>query len=493
MSNNSTNPVKTYSHVGVAQIYPWRPHGAQRDFLLRLARNAGYKTSELVCNGSLTHCYDKLYQTVGWGGVDHCIKCRLGGAKEKDGTQKFSLDWSKKDQAVEGERAAMLSNMAAIIRAEVHDDLSVAKEQLGILQAYRVGYHSTLRWIEESGLDLILLFNGRIDILRGVMDAARFAGVDFASYERSWFGRGIMVVPNENCLGLQHIHETGRNSTAIELSDSEIANAEGIIRQRVERLGSNEWRDFQIKGENNHPNPGDAGMGAAEILVLPSSTYEIWGHPDWEIGWRDNFEALDWLREQLGVPWARWCIRGHPIWGQRVGRNFGDNAEKHYRNFCEARGIRYIPASSPVRTPDLIDASELIVVNAGSSVIDAIWRGKPTISLSQSVYRDWGLCPTALSPDTEIHIPDDATRRRQLVKFIHAMDCVIPTFVDHMLPKSSAEQLHFEGANFQDIIDQVQLNTLRPPNKNTAPVGDPIIWPSRFVERARSLVRLGDS
>jgi hypothetical protein len=493
MSQNSINPLKKYSRIGVAQIYPWRPHAAQRDFLLRLARNAGYQTSELVCNGSLTRCYDKLYQTIGWGGVDHCLKCRLGGAKERAETQQFALDWSKRDQPVDGEREAMLSNIAAIIRAEVHSDLATTKEQLGILQAYRVGYHSALRWIEELGVDLILLFNGRIDILRGVMDAARAAGVDFASYERSWFGRGIMLIPNENCLGLQHMHEIGRRSLTTDLSTNEIANAKSIIRQRVERSGSHEWRDFQVQGESYDSNAGSVDNGAVEILVLPSSTYEIWGHPDWQIGWRDNFEAIDWLQQKLGVPWVRWLVRGHPIWAQRVGRNLGDLAEKHYRDFCASRGIRYIPSNSPVRTPELIDLAELVVVNGGSSVIEAIWRGKPAISLSESAYRNWEFCPTALSPESELAIPDDATRRRKLVSFIHGMDRLVPTFVDHMVPISSAEQVHYDGANFQDIVDQVQMNTLIPPNKNSASVGSQIIWSPSLAERARKIIRMGDS
>lgn len=493
MSRNSINPFKKYSHVGVAQIYPWRPHGAQRDFLLRVARNAGYKTSELICNGSRVRCYDKLYQTIGWGGVDHCVKCRLGRAKERSETQQFTLDWSKRNQPVDGEQEAMLSNMAAIIRAEVHSDLAVAKEQLGILQAYRVGYHSALRWIEEFGVDLILLFNGRIDILRGVMDAARDAGVDFASYERSWFGRGIMLIPNENCLGLQHMHEIGRRSAATELSSSEIANAESVIRQRVERLGSHEWRDFQVQGEGHDWNEAVANNAPIEILVLPSSTYEIWGHPDWKTGWRDNFEAIDWLQQKLGVPWSRWLIRGHPIWAQRVGRNLGYLAEKHYQEFCASRGIRYIPASSPARTPELIDSSELVVVNGGSSVIEAIWRGKPAISLSESAYHHWEFCPTALSPDSPLDIPDDAARRKKLVGFIHGMDRLVPTFVDHMVPISSAEQVHFEGADFQDIVDQVRQNTLIPSNKNSTAVGSQIKWAPSFAERARKMVRMGDS
>lgn len=483
---------KTYRHIGVAQIYPWRPHAAQRDFLLRLAREAGYATSELICRGSTVRCYDKQYQTLGLGGIDHCVKCRLGGSRERQDTRRFALDWSRRDEPVEGEELAMLSNRAALMRAELTEDITDEGGGSGVLHAYRVGYHSALRWIEECGVDLVLVFNGRIDILRGVMDAARIAGVDFASYERSWFGNGLMLIPEDNCLGLSLMHELVRTTGAMDLRPGEAESAEGVIRRRVERVGSNEWRDFQTQGSNWRSDVIDALGGRPEILVLPSSMYEVWGHPDWTTGWRDNFEAMDWLQAQLGVPWSRWVIRGHPIWSQRVGKSLGEHASRRYRDFCAARGIQYVEADSTLHTSALIDACELVVVNGGSSVIDAVWRGKPVVSLGESVFHHSGICPTVLSPHDGLDIPDDATRRRQLVRFIHGMDRLMPTFVNHLVSVSPGEQLQYDGADFQDVVDQVRLKTLLSPGKNGAAAGQLIVRLPSVVERARNLFRAGD-
>jgi hypothetical protein len=481
-----------YKHVGVVQIYPWRPHASQRDFLLKLVREEGYQLSELVCNGSTVKCYDKQYQTLGWGGLDHCVKCRLGSSKIRNDVPRFALDWTLCDIAVDGEDQAMLSNRAALIRAEVASDLENGEDNIGVRQAYRVGYHSAVKWIDAFGVDLILLFNGRIDILRGVMDAARARGVDFASYERSWFGDGIMLIPGDNCLGLSLMHELVATVGKMELSADQAMRAATVIRRRVERLGSNEWRDFQTQSLNWHRDVRDALGSAYEILVLPSSMYEVWGHSDWNTGWRDNFEAMDWLQSKLDVPWSRWVLRGHPIWGQRVGKSLGEHAARHYKDFCASRGIRYIEADSPLHTSALIDAAELVVVNGGSSVIDAVWRGKPVVSLSESAFRNAGICPTVLSPDDDIDIPNDADRKRQLVRFIHGMDRMMPTFVDHLVSISPAEQLQYEGAAFQDVVDQIRDNTLVPPGKNTAPVGHQIQWPPSMVERTRKLFRVGD-
>lgn len=483
---------KAYRHIGVAQIYPWRPHGAQRDYLVQLAVEAGYAVSELVCSGSRVSCYDKQYQTLGWGGLEHCVKCRLGARKAGDGVSAFKLDWSTKTLTIDGEEGAMLSNRAALMRAELTEDITQGPGATGLLHAYRVGYHSTLRWIAECGVDLILLFNGRIDILRGVMDAARFAGVDFASYERSWFGNGLMLIPHENCLGLKLMQELGQSVGKMDLCQADITKAENVVRRRVERLGSNEWRDFQIGRSVKNSSTGNGTARPHEVLVLPSSMYEVWGHPDWKTGWRDNFEAMEWLQARIGVPWARWTIRGHPIWHQRVGKSLGEHASRRYREFCAVRNIRYIEAGSSEHTSDLIDLSELVVINGGSSVIDAVWRGKPVISLSESAFRLSGICPTALSAADHIDMPDDATRRQQLIRFIHGMNRLMPTFVDHLISVSPAEQAQYEGADFGDVIDQVRSNSLLLATKNQASVGDLVASQAGVVERVRRLLRVGD-
>ncbi len=483
--------MKHYQSVGVAQIYPWRPHASQRDYLLDLARATGARTSELVCDGSFVRCYDKQYQTLGFGSVDHCVKCRLGrGRVQSD--RPFRIDWSTKTQPVAGEEQAIISNRAAIVRAEVPADMGSEAAGDGLLHAYRAGYHSAVRWIEECNLDLVLVFNGRIDLLKGVVDAAAACGVDFMSYERTWFGDGLMLLPRENCLGLSHIHAACREVGASTLSEADSLRAEKIINARVHRSGSNEWRDFQKRGEMEYADLASQIGRPPKVLVLPSSTYEIWGHDEWRNEWADNFEAIDYLQSVLNIPFEDFLVRGHPIWAQRVGVNFGDKADRHYREYCERRGIRYVEPNSPVHTSALIEASDLVALNGGSSVIEAIWRGKPVVSLAASHFQHSGVCPTLLGPGQPLDIPDDATRRRQIVKFIHAMDRVTPTFVDHLKAVSAGEQQAFAGADFTDIARQLHADSLTPPGKNQAPVGPAIERKPTLVESVRKRFRYGD-
>jgi hypothetical protein len=483
--------MKNYQSVGVAQIYPWRPHAFQRDYLLSLARETGARTSELVCDGSFARCYEKQYQTLGLGTIDHCLKCRLGRGRERS-HRPFKVDWSTKNVPVAGEKQAIISNRAAIVRAEIQEDLGTEAGGDGLLFAYRAGYHSAVRWIEECNLDLVLVFNGRIDLLKGVVDAAVACGVDFMSYERTWFGDGVMMLPGENCLGLAHIHTACQTVGAIALTEEDRLRAETIINRRVHRIGSNEWRDFQKRGDTEYADLKSQIGHPPKVLVLPSSTYEIWGHDDWRNEWADNFEAMDYLQSVLGIPFEDFLVRGHPIWAQRVGRNFGDKADSHYRKYCERRGIRYVEPSSPVHTSALIEASELVALNGGSSVIEAIWRGKPVVSLAASHFQHSGVCPTLLGPGQPLEIPDDATRRRQIVKFIHSMDRVTPTFVNHLKAVSAGEQQAFAGGDFADIARQLHADSLMPPGKNEAPTGATIERNPTLVESARKLFKYGD-
>lgn len=482
-----------FKKIGLAQFYPWRPHAAQRDYLARAACDFGLSVSELICDGSFVKCYDKQYQTIGFGSIDHCLKCRLGRSRVSHISEYFSLDWSTRDLPVAGEGLAMLSNQAALVRAETVSDMVGLGQNEGVLQAYRVGYHSAIRWIESSAIDLIVLFNGRIDLLKGVMDAAKYMGIEFASYERSWFGNGIMMIPGDNCLGLKLMHDMCRTTSRLELTSEEEASAVSVIERRVHRSGSNEWRDFQTTGAQWRSDViGELGA-RPEVLVLPSSTYEVLGHPDWVTGWPDNFEALDVLQSRLGVDWAKWVIRGHPIWAQKVGKATGEIVASRYREFCRKRGARYIEADSTLHTAALIDASDLVILNGGSAVIEAIWKKKPVISLSESVYRFAELCPTLLGPGGSFALADVEHARKNLIRFIHTMTDIMPTFVHHLVSVSPSEQVQYAGANFNDVISQVRERSLIVPGKNTSKVGPEIETRKTLARRLRGLVRAGDA
>jgi hypothetical protein len=484
--------IAKYRHVGIAQIYPWRPHGAHRDFLLKLANNDGLQTSELVCNGSLVKCYDKQFGTVGFGSIDHCIKCRLGRRQELGETKSFYLDWSLKHLPVPDEEIAILSSLAALVRAELPEDLAEVDDTAGILAAYRVGYNSTVRWIESYGVDLILMFNGRIDILKGVMDAAIAKGIDFASYERSWFGDGMWLVPFNNCLGIKPMLDLSRKLAGRQLTQQQIMHAEDVIDRRVNRTGSNEWRDFQKQSADWSTDLRPEIGKAPEILVLPSSSYEYWGHPDFVTEWQNNFDALDSLQQKLGVPYSRFVIRGHPIWAERVGPCDGSKAEHHYRTFCAQRGIRYVSSSSKLHTSALIEACQMVVLNSGTSVIEAVWRGKPVISLTPSLYQASGVCATYTGHGQNFQIPNAVQQREGIIRFAYAVEKMIPTFVPYLKAVSSSQQTEFEGASFSDVVDQIAGNTLWLERKWTGEPGQMVPRRESVIEKMRGYVKVGD-
>ena len=90
-------------------------------------------------------------------------------------------------------------------------------------------------------------------------------------------------------------------------------------------------------------------------------------------------------------------------------------------------------------------------------------------------------------------MPDDASRRLQLVRFIHSMDRLIPSYVNHAVSASSAEQLFYDGASFDEIVNLLLQYTVLPTGKNEAPVRDQIIWAPNIADKCRKFFRTGDA
>ena len=81
------------------------------------------------------------------------------------------------------------------------DRLIEARQRLK--KKYIDAYNSTLEFIRKNSLDSLIVFNGRIDMTRAAIEAAKIAGINFVTHERPYMGHGIQLNVNENCLGLR--------------------------------------------------------------------------------------------------------------------------------------------------------------------------------------------------------------------------------------------------------------------------------------------------
>lgn len=480
-----------YSNIGLASIYPWRPHPFHHSYIKKLAIAADKNIFELQCGGSLTRCYDKYYANSGFGSIDHCLKCRIG----RDETGKYftkinRINWAFASTPVDDEWAAISSNLSSLTRSDSLELMRSHPAKEGLIKSYRASFHSAVEWINDNNIDLVILFNGRIDILRGVMDAARFCGVDFASHERTWLGDGIRIIPFDNCLNISCVQAANKEVRVRGLSQEDRNKALSIVNKRVNRTGSNEWRDYQTK-QSNIITETDKSIHS-RLLILPSSPYEFYGHPEYRVEWNSNFEAIKSLKTKLGISDKDIIIRGHPVWSQNIGSADGKYMESLYRAFCRKHGITYIPSHSPIHTVNLIESSEVIALNGGSSIIEAIAKGKSVVSLAPSPYQFSNIVANYLCPSDDIKFPDKDVAFENLLYYVFAADQIVPTYSAFLKATSSIEQKEYEGGHFEDIELQVRKKTLVLDRKWIQKPGDPVKRDMSILQKARRFYKVGD-
>jgi hypothetical protein len=457
--------------IGFSSIFAWRPHVEHLHYLAMLARSAGHEARFLACDGDLPSCYSRELRPdrAAW---KHCAQCRLGGIRSFEARHVDSIGHLA---AVEREPAKAtqwgLSSAATIGRFEAPDEFS-GPECGAIAQRLERGarraYSAARRWIETERLDALCVFNGRMDATRGLVEAARDAGVPFVSVERTWFGDGMQLLPNENCLGLRAVDEMMIAWRDIPLTREQALRAGAHAASRFLRRNGKEWRAYNTQAQVL-PWPA---AGRRRVLFTPSSRNEVWAHPDWELRWPDQTAGFDALTARLGLEPEDVVVRAHPNWAERIGLRDGARSEAFFRDWAQRRGIHYIAAADRTSTLGLIEQADAIVVCGGSAALEAGILGKQVISLGSSIYRCAGFESPArdeadlvhLVPDTDLEPPAHSARAdrvaRLTLRFCYTMAYRAAQFVPYVRAASTTRYEYFGGASPSRLEDLLQGGAL---------------------------------
>lgn len=458
--------------VGFSSIFAWRPHAEHLHYLARLAREAGHEARFLACDGDLNSCYARELRPdrAAWM---HCAQCRLGGLRsfEPSGVRSIgrltdpgrepvtTTDWG-------------LSSAATIGRFEAPEEFAgpecgaiAARLEIGARQAYA----AARRWIEEERLDALCVFNGRMDATRGIVEAARDAGISFVSVERTWFGDGLQLLPDETCLGLRSIDAAMTQWRDVPLTRDQALRAASHVASRFLRRNGKEWRAYNTQAQVM-PWPAH---GDKRVLFVPSSRNEVWAHPDWELRWPDQTSGFDSLMERLGMVAEDVVVRGHPNWAERIGLRDGARSEALFRGWAERRGIRYIAAADRTSTLGLIEQADAVVVCGGSAALEAGILGKQVISLGSSIYRCAGFetpardaedvatlrLNAALEPAARTAEAERIARRT--LRFCHTMVYRVAQYVPHVRSLTTTRYEYYDGADPQRLLGLLRGGPLR--------------------------------
>lgn len=429
--------------VGFAALYSWRPHVEHLVWLAQLARQDGHQAVFLTCDANLPSCYTRELRP-GVSGFVNCLTCRVGGVRSYEGRDVAAIGPLAAENGASahgGAREWALSAAATIGRFESDEDFAGEAFQ-GLAErlaaACAVTYAGARRWIERERLDAVCAFNGRIDITRALYEAARDAGIRFISLERTWFGDGLQMLPDENCLGLRSVDRLiGEWRTRPLLAEQAVLAAQAVA-SRFLRQNVKEWRAYNV---NASSQAWPAAGSGRRVLLLPGSRNEVYGHPDWTSDWPDSLAAYDALIDRLGLAPHEMVLRCHPNWAEKIGAFDGRRSEEFFTAWAERRGVTVVAAAATASTLHLIDQADAVVVGGSSAGLEAGILGRQVIAISPSIYQQAGfqtsayrqgdLASVVLDADLseEARRISAADRSRQALRFAYSMIYRVPQFV----------------------------------------------------------------
>lgn len=461
--------------IGFASIFSWRPHVEHLHYLAQLAQTAGSEASYLTCDADLDACYVKVLrpQRSDWL---HCARCRIGGVRSYASRGVVSIGELVDKASPPTPENAGWSGSSASTLGRFETDAEFAGEEFSALarlldEPTRRAHAAALRWIERERLDAICLFNGRMDATRGVLEAARTAGVPFVSLERTWFGDGLQLLPQENALGLRSIDRMMRQWRDVPLTRDQALRAAGHVAARFLRRNTKEWRAYNLDARTTH---WPTSSNRRRILLVPGSRNEFWGDPDWELQWPEPADVYDALVEQLGLAPQEMVLRCHPNWGERIGSRDGSRSERYYTDWARRRGVHVIASTDATSTLGLIEASDAIVVNGGSAALEAGILGKQVIAVGPSIYQQAGF-QTDVSSRTAmaraaLDIDDEAAARvaRLALRFCHTMAYRVAQYVPYVRCLTTTRYEYRDGADPLRFISLLRARELQADDPRSA-------------------------
>jgi len=450
--------------VGLVNIFSFRPHVHHLMFLHDVLQRSGCKTFFLTCDASVENCYARALK--GTGKLYECSKCVAGGVRSFPVESVTGIKSLSSNLTVETLDQLAMSSSCTLNRTESEtewNDESVLKTRESLYAPIASVCQSTTKWIEDNQLDAVICFNGRMDLTRAVTYACELKNIPFITHERTWFGDGIHLIPNENCLALSSVNKMVSEFREKPLTEFQALSAGKLIGERFLQRNALEWRLYNKKPSNVE---WPLSANGTRVLVLPSSKNEFAGHPDWSVEWSDNTEALDDLMEVYGFKPEQVLLRCHPNWSEKIGQVEGNRSLSVYRSWAKRKGVVLIDSDAKDSTYDLIQQADIVVMNGGSSAVEAGACGKKIICLGSSPYEYAGFVQTFFSRvqmESEVLTEVDEDKiRRYTLRYLYVRLQRLPQYVDFVRADQTTKYKFYEGANAERIIHMFESGEINP-------------------------------
>lgn len=444
--------------IGMVNMFSFRPHVEHLMFLAKVLEGGGHTLKYLTCDSQVSNCYPR--EIKGTTKLSECPKCILGGVRSFVSTSVDSLRGGTATLARNQLDEIALSSSCTSNRTESEkewNEPAVVAVRESLHAPVLLTYQSAIEWIGNNNLEAVICFNGRMDITRAITFACEQLGIPYITHERTWFGDGLQLVPNANCLSLRSLSDMVTAYDDKPLTHKQALLAGKLAGERFLQRNSLEWR---LYNQNPEPAPWPLTASGPKVLVLPSSKNEFAGHAEWQTEWLDNTQALDDLFEAFDISPEQVVVRCHPNWAETIGRAHGDRSLALYRNWTQAKGIYCISSEQKASTYDLIQQADIVVLNGGSSAVEAGVCGKQVICLGPSTYQNAGFVRVFKSRDSLFHSdaltplePDTVIRKT--LRFLYLRAYRFAQYVEYVRAIETTKYEYFEGADPQRLISML--------------------------------------
>lgn len=441
-------------NVGFINIYPWRPHGFHAAFLEHQCKLLGYSTFFLECGGSYDACTSKLNRS---GGILRCIQCNVGRVSKyvNSKVHEISSDLPKDILNHNMIVKSLTSNAVTLHREEAdfdyHSNQKIFHAIDMMTKNYLKTYYSTLNFIDKENLESLIVFNGRFDMTRAAIDAAKFAKINFITHDRPIMGHGIQININENVIGLKDRISINSKFDDKPLTEYQSQLAGGEIAKRF--IGNNflEWRQYNLDSKKLSKWP--TSTKDKKILILPSSISEKAGHEDHITPWKLAIDGFDLFLNSIGVKKDQVVVKFHPHWIEKRGKSTGQSSHTLYKKWCEKNSYHYIDSNEKIRTIDLIDKCDLLLLNGSTAAIEGGVLGKKIVNMGPSNYKGTSFCKFLETKEsiTGPKIFDNWISKEEIIqktlRYVYTAHARYPQYVDYVRGISTTECIAFSGGN----------------------------------------------
>lgn len=454
--------------IGIVNLFPYRPHVQNMAFINSMLEKDGFETKILHCDKNLNLCYYQLFKSNNNGPFSNCFACSIGSIKHYVSSGKVDNFSQYSGQSAVSDRAKVNAKncLANIWRIEDYyklDELEKTDEFKILLEAKGRVAHIFNEWYKVNHLDGVIMFNGRMDLLNTILEICQLKGYPIVTIESAGSDRGIRIIPNDSALSKVELDRLLEQYIDRPLKESQLKVALNFFNGRLKRSNSFEWRQYH---QESTKEDRDWGTKGKRVLILPSSNYEFYGNYDLTNCWKNAVEGFNDILTKLNISREDVLVRFHPNWNRSIAGFTGNRSIDFYTKYCNEKKIQFIPADSKIDTQRLMDKADLILVNGGSSAIEAVLMGKKVLNVFPGVFSNAGFCInhyTSGDPLVEqMKLYDQSKAIRQCLRYLYFKLRRFPQYINNFSAVDSVTNNYFyseDSTRLMKILAEGKLIT----------------------------------